>query len=696
MPDIKFSNLYPYTDFHELNLDWVIKEVKYWSTKVGKTIQSIEMTGSSGLVDTYRITYSDGTTFDYEITNGRGIVSIVMTSVAGLVDTYTVTYNDGTTSMIDVTNGRGIVSIEKTTTVGLTDTYTITYNDGTESTFEVENGAAAIDATLTQAGYAADAKAVGDALDLKQDKDEPIALAENLTPYSPDSGVSQDQPFILQGTGTGNGESVIDTGSYAQIKKKLGNSVTVNQLIRNGNFAATTGWSTQYGTLAASGNKGTYTRTAVNASARLQQTVDIPAGRKLWITVTVTPSAAARFRLTTNRGETLIDSYDVSAGEKVTKTVIVTLQNAANALYFYNDRAAAGAIGDTVIYENAYVTDLSLWHGSTGRIPAHLLSHPKDFGRYYSGSLAANPGQLVNADGSVLTSIGRNCWNGVNDVIAIPNQTYYCKGTATITYKDRGGNTMSTASVTNTSFTTPTDCFSFGVSGTGVTISLYYPDESGYDSDYPFSVLAQIDTGSEVLRSTGSVADEKTPDGTITRKVGIVDLGTLTWTYESGVFYSTGMSATAKPQQYPKCSRYVANDDGSDMSIYIGNSGILYVYDGRYTNAAAFQTAMNGVEMTYELITYSTETGSAFTPTFDINDFGSMSWNVTTGIPQGIEIFYPVDYKAAIDTLLNLVDDDVSKIVTTDTYPDVPTADGTYVLKATVSGGTATRSWALE
>ena len=105
MPDVKFSNQYPYTDFHELNLDWVINEVKYWSTKVGKTIQSIELTGSSGLVDTYTITYSDGTTFSYNVTNGNGIVSVAKTGTAGNVDTYTITTTDGSSYTFTVTNG---------------------------------------------------------------------------------------------------------------------------------------------------------------------------------------------------------------------------------------------------------------------------------------------------------------------------------------------------------------------------------------------------------------------------------------------------------------------------------------------------------------------------------------------------------------------------------------------------------------
>ena len=145
MPDVKFSNQYPYTDFHELNLEWVINEVKYWSTKVGKTIQSIDLTGTVGLVDTYTITYSDGTTSTFDVTNGNGIVSITKTATVGLVDTYTITFTNGTTSTFNVTNGKGIVSITKTATVGLVDTYTISYSDGTTSTFDVTNGTSSID-----------------------------------------------------------------------------------------------------------------------------------------------------------------------------------------------------------------------------------------------------------------------------------------------------------------------------------------------------------------------------------------------------------------------------------------------------------------------------------------------------------------------------------------------------------------------
>ena len=92
----------------------------------GKELVSITKTATSGLEDTYTISYSDGTSTTFNVTNGNGISTIAKTSTLGLVDTYTITMDNGTTATFNVTNGRGIVSITKTETVGYTDTYTIT------------------------------------------------------------------------------------------------------------------------------------------------------------------------------------------------------------------------------------------------------------------------------------------------------------------------------------------------------------------------------------------------------------------------------------------------------------------------------------------------------------------------------------------------------------------------------------------
>ena len=74
----------------------------------GDGIKEIKKTSTSGLVDTYTITLTDGTKKSFTVSNGKGIKSIAKTSTSGLVDTYTTTYNDGTTSTFTVTNGEGV------------------------------------------------------------------------------------------------------------------------------------------------------------------------------------------------------------------------------------------------------------------------------------------------------------------------------------------------------------------------------------------------------------------------------------------------------------------------------------------------------------------------------------------------------------------------------------------------------------
>ena len=90
--------------------------------------------------------------FHLFIPRGKGISSVTKTSTSGLVDTYTITYSDGYTSTFTVTNGKGISSISKTGASGLVDTYTITYNDGSSTTFTVTNGKTAYQSAV-EGGY---------------------------------------------------------------------------------------------------------------------------------------------------------------------------------------------------------------------------------------------------------------------------------------------------------------------------------------------------------------------------------------------------------------------------------------------------------------------------------------------------------------------------------------------------------------
>ena len=138
--------------------------------KDGVGIQSIQKTKTEGLVDTYTITFTNGTSTTFKITNGKdgadgskgldgkGILKVEKVSTIGLVDTYKMTFSDNTEFVYSITNGKdgaggssggtggsgkdgiSITGVNKTASAGLIDTYTINYSDGNTSTFNITNG----------------------------------------------------------------------------------------------------------------------------------------------------------------------------------------------------------------------------------------------------------------------------------------------------------------------------------------------------------------------------------------------------------------------------------------------------------------------------------------------------------------------------------------------------------------------------
>ena len=151
------------------------------------------------------------------------------------------------------------------------------------------------------------------------------------------------------------------------------------------------------------------------------------------------------------------------------------------------------------------------------------------------------------------------------------------------------------------------------------------------------------------LRSAGSVHDTLMADAdswTVGRKVGVVDLGTLTWTVRNGVGMQTGgLSSLIKspsandqlpnvmmPNATPMTWTMLVNSGTSSGGV--GVSGGYLAISTTETNAATFKTAMSGVMLFYELATPTTDTetsmsridiGSAFTVATDLDSTFSMT-----------------------------------------------------------------------
>ena len=521
-----------------------------------------------------------------------------------------------------------------------------------------------------------------------------VGVADQLSPYDDESGDDQDEPFSFQATGTGNGtQPDFSTGSIALMKEKQGNTVVVNQLSQ-----VHASGSTVVGgiTITYDGNgKINYNGTA---------------GEDLFFDICADFNTIAGHKylaLVSPSVEGAYNTFKFSAGSdqtfEHTKSFIwtqSTSSNTSDVTIFI----VSGATVNVDVY--SYVIDLTQWFN--GDIPADLLSHPENFFRYYQGDLSYNTGELVNANGRYVKCIGRQQWDeetelgywdalsgepssgittelrGKNYYKVIPGATYYIMtpyGGGSFVYFDANKNYIGYQFFNGNGyqFTIPANVcymkFNLGSSyGTtynhDITISLYYSGESGYDQYYSYEVLTNNDTGTEVLRSAGNVHDIKLPDGTIKRNVGYVDLDSLTWTYNSSDHYWSAALSTnnaKKPSSYNTkpniiCDKYSCNswngmlDAGEGISIApVEEYSIIGVVNGSST------TEPTGT-LYYELDEPTTEQGTQYSENLVIDDFGTMDFSGTNGVPQGNLIFYPVDYKAFIDTLYDYTEGTPSEL----------------------------------
>lgn len=192
-----------------------------------------------------------------------------------------------------------------------------------------------------------------------------------------------------------------------------------------------------------------------------------------------------------------------------------------------------------------------------------------------------------------------------------------------------------------------------------------------YDADnnliatYPFDI-------SKELRGIPKIVNNKivydgdiyTSDGKITRKYGIVDLGTLTWQYDSSKLRFVGALTTAKPSdddfviQNLLSYEYVTMafnplyvDTSYNKVIAISNTSNISIRDTTYTDASTFKTAMSGVYLVYELDTPTTESAEPYQNpqrsvtdgTEEFTDYGVSSETRDMSIPVGHNSTYQLN-----------------------------------------------------
>lgn len=156
-------------------------------------------------------------------------------------------------------------------------------------------------------------------------------------------------------------------------------------------------------------------------------------------------------------------------------------------------------------------------------------------------------------------------------------------------------------------------------------------------------------------------------DGSVQRRYGIVDLGSLTWTYvsSSALNFRAQENVGAKP---PKDTVIVPNAicpaipvmDYMSASTWDGitvifetsaQAGKIWAHNSSYTDAASFKTAMNGVYLVYELATPTTETADPYQQYQICDGKGTEEYVSETVTPVGHNTFYPVDIVAKVNKL---------------------------------------------
>lgn len=448
----------------------------------------------------------------------------------------------------------------------------------------------------------------------------------------------------------------------ARVKSIKGNTLCWNQLVQNGNFASTSGWSATRGTLSASNNVLSYTITELGSNIdqnRFVCGVPFVQNNKCIFTFEVKPLNTNEIRYgykKTDNSVVYVGSITPVANQWNRVSVLIQ-PNASNrnGLYFGIDCRTNYSVNDIIQFRNVSIIDLTKMFGSGNELTIDQFKSlfPLPYYAYNSGSLLNFNGTGIKTTGkNLLPSQSVSSVTGVS--IAENNGVYTLNGTtsgyqqaistSTLTlpkgtytlYSNGGDNNVlgvqirsvdgtvtyasSLADASNFALTEQTEVkfrivmyastfvnkqiapqLEFGSSATS-----YEPYTS---STLSLPISTYFPTGMKDVGTGENIVYDELSDKAITR-VSQVDLGDLTYYYDSAHarFYTN--ITTMKNAAKLKCAMYetVAWNDGngSNMGVYCSLSNpILSFWNSSYSDPDVFKSAMSGVYLNFELATYT-------------------------------------------------------------------------------------------
>lgn len=221
----------------------------------------------------------------------------------------------------------------------------------------------------------------------------------------------------------------------------------------------------------------------------------------------------------------------------------------------------------------------------------------------------------------------------------------------------------------------------------GSTATAYEPYELhsyALDPDLELRGIPKLDANN-ALYYDGDIYESNKK---VTRRYALSHLGDWAWNTNGTVFYAyppstLKLGSPSGAAANMLCAKYVNTDyvtgTSTDKTIYNASStGMVYINDSAYSDAATFKAALNGVYLLYEVKAPTTEEADPYAEIQIVSPYGTEEYvdERAVAIPVGHDTEYPTDLVAKIEEI-----------------PDPPTADGTYTLKASVSSGSVTYSW---
>ena len=331
----------------------------------------------------------------------------------------------------------------------------------------------------------------------------------------------------------------------------------------------------------------------------------------------------------------------------------VITKNTTGIYYYISDRTDFNRINMTSnttnitnTIKNYMVIDLTQWFGSTDNIPQEVLDTPSlFFTKYYPNVdyIAYNTGALMSSKPTALISKSFNVWDeewevgdlysatgreaSANDRIRskyikiAPNTTIFfgligSQGGVLPCWYDKNKNFISSKNefAFNNSLVSPPNAeylrFATGPSygntyNHDICINVSNANLNGTYRPYKAPISYPLTL--PILRSAGSVQDDVSKV-----RIGVVDLGTLSWHYETdtNVFSTTGLTGLVKNERAcPIISTLYINSGAvsfvsmPNMTFQVYSDTYCVVKNTSYSSASDFKTAMSGVYLYYELAT---------------------------------------------------------------------------------------------